>query len=181
MRRMALVALAVVGCGGPVVSLPRTTAPVDPVSAGSTSALSQAAAKAGVWQATTATGTGNVVSVVVEAARKTGVGPRIHWLPGTLRLTYRDTTGYFAGRTTLNGLCVLVMPGGRKVEVGSVSLGRSLAGTTVPEVFTGEGHWPVEAGNEVPVALELAVSSSDRYGHLRWDSNYGRNYRLARD
>jgi len=132
------------------------------------------------WQARTETGTGNVVAVAVTPAVQVGVGTAARTAPASLRLTYTDKTGYFAGRMTLNGWCVLAMAGGRRVEVGAVSLGRQDAATTGPADFVGVAQLSALPAGEVPVALELAVSSSDRYGHLRWDSDIGRNYKLAK-
>lgn len=99
----------------------------------------------------------------------------------SIHLRYEDKVGYFAGRSTLNVWCRISARDGSSWEINNFALGRIPGHYDASTQFAGTKTIRLGDGAEEPHAIEVAVSSSDRYGYLTWDSDDGRNYRVARD
>jgi hypothetical protein len=125
------------------------------------------------WSGTATTDTENLVQFSLVASHGGTRG-----LDGQVHLLYGDRTGYFAGRATLMAYVKLDTTEGPKAFHNvPMQLAREVEG-----VAYYKADLPVtlrETGVEVD-GLELAFASSDRYGHLKWDSADGRNYSFTR-
>ncbi|MEB3330180.1 MAG: hypothetical protein VKQ33_13195 [Candidatus Sericytochromatia bacterium] len=125
------------------------------------------------WSGTATTDTDNVAQFSLVSTHAGARG-----LDGHVHLLYGDRKGYFAGRSTLMAYVRLETSAGPKAfENVPMQLARRVEG-----VAYYQADLPVALrGEEADVlGLELAFASSDRYGHLTWDSADGRNYHFTR-
>ncbi len=95
-----------------------------------------------------------------------------HGGPAVLYINYDDRARFFTGwDTSINAYVKVWTRSGQVIEVRSISLHHPSGGTSV---YGGYATLHGTTGPQDVAAVELAFFRQDR-----WDSNFGRNYRLT--
>lgn len=128
-----------------------------------------------LWDDTITTGTDNKALMMLSFAQ--GSAPT-KGASGKLHLAYGDRTGYFAGKSTLVAFVKLeTTEGERSFQHVPLTLARKAGGV---QWYSADLAVELKDRHGDVRAVELAFAASDRYGHLKWDSDDGRNYRFER-